>query len=46
MNGEEVIQKLNLIEQRLRGARNNALSLVNTHDFNEMKKMMNSYNNK
>jgi len=41
MNGEEVIQKLNLIEQRLRGARNNALSLVNTPDFNEMKKMMN-----
>lgn len=41
MNGEEVVQKLNLIEQRLRGARNNALSLVNTPDFNEMKKMMN-----
>ena len=39
MNGEDVMQKLNLIEQRLRGARNNALSLVNTPDFREMYKM-------
>ena len=41
MNGEEVMQKLNLIEQRFRAARNNALSLVNTPNFEEMKKMMN-----
>lgn len=40
MNGEEVMQKLNLVEQRLRAARNNALSLVNTPNFSEMKKMM------
>lgn len=41
MNGEDVMQKLNLIEQRFRAARNNALSLVNTPNFEEMKKMMN-----
>jgi hypothetical protein len=28
---------MQLIEQRLRGARNNALSIVNTPDFAEMK---------
>jgi hypothetical protein len=39
MNGEDVVQKLNLIEQRLRAARNIALSLVNTPDFAEMYKM-------
>ena len=39
MNGEDVVQKLNLIEQRLRAARNTALSLVNTPDFLEMYKM-------
>ena len=36
INGEEVGQKIQLIEPRLRAARNNALSLVNTPDFNEM----------
>lgn len=36
MNGEDVVQKLQLVEQRLRGARNNALSIVNTPDFAEM----------
>lgn len=41
MNGEDVMQKLNLVEQRLRASRNNALSLVNTPNFEEMKKMMN-----
>jgi hypothetical protein len=41
MNGEEVMQKLNLVEQRLRASRNNALSLVNTPNFEEMRKMMN-----
>lgn len=40
MNGEEVMQKLNLVEQRLRASRNNALSLVNTPNFEEMRKMM------
>jgi len=39
MNGEDVVQKLNLIEQRLRAARNIALSLVNTPNFAEMYKM-------
>jgi hypothetical protein len=37
--GEEVTQKMQLIEQRLRGARNNALSIVNTPDFAEMYKL-------
>jgi hypothetical protein len=37
--GEEVSQKMQLIEQRLRGARNNALSIVNTPDFAEMYKL-------
>jgi len=41
MNGEDVMQKLNLVEQRLRASRNNALSLVNMPNFEEMKKMMN-----
>lgn len=39
INGEDVAQKLQLIEQRLRGARNNALSIVNTPDFAEMYKL-------
>jgi hypothetical protein len=39
MNGEEVVQKLQLIEQRLRAARNNALTIVNTPDFAEMKQL-------
>ena len=34
--GENVGNKLNLIEQRLRAARNNALSFVNTPDFREL----------
>ena len=38
-NGENVSQQLNLIEGRLRGARNNALSFVNTPDFAEMRKV-------
>lgn len=37
--GEEVSQKMQLIEQRLRAARNNALSIVNTPDFAEMYKL-------
>lgn len=39
INGEDVAQKMQLIEQRLRAARNNALSIVNTPDFSEMKKL-------
>tara|TARA_B100000497_G_C7696427_1_gene425829 strand:+ start:6181 stop:7140 length:960 start_codon:yes stop_codon:yes gene_type:complete len=37
--GENVSQQLGLVEQRLRAARNNALSFVNTPDFREMRKM-------
>jgi len=36
MNGEDVAQRMSLIEQKLRAARNNALSLVNTPNFKEM----------
>ena len=39
MNGEDVIQRIQLIEQRLRAARNNAMSLVNTPDYAEFKKV-------
>lgn len=38
INGEDVGQKLQLIEQKLRAARNYALSIVNTPDFAEMKR--------
>lgn len=37
MNGEEVQQKLQFIKQELRAARNNALTIVNTPDFAELK---------
>ncbi len=36
INGEDVAQKLQLIEPRYRAARNNALTIVNTPDFSEM----------
>ncbi len=36
MNGEDVAQKMQLIEQRLRAARNNALTIVNMPNFSEM----------
>jgi hypothetical protein len=39
INGEDVMQKMQLIEQRLRAARNNALTIVNTPNFSEMKKL-------
>lgn len=39
MSGENVLNYLQLVEQRLRAARNNAISLVNTPDFGEMKKV-------
>lgn len=36
MNGEDVVQKMNIIVPEYRAARNNALSIVNTPDFKEM----------
>jgi hypothetical protein len=39
LNGEDVAQKLQMIEQRLRAARNYALSIVNTPNFEEMKNL-------
>jgi len=38
-NGENVSQQSGLVETRLRAARNNALSFVNTPDFAEMRKV-------
>ena len=37
--GENVSQQLGLVEQRLRASRNNALTFVNTPDFQEMWKV-------
>lgn len=39
MNGEDVAQRIQLIEQRMRAARNNALSIVNMPDYAEMEKV-------
>jgi hypothetical protein len=39
MNGEDVSQRMSMIDQRLRAARNNALSIVNTPNFKEMEKL-------
>lgn len=39
MSGENVVNFLQLVEQRLRAARNNALSFVNTPDFRELKQV-------
>lgn len=39
MNGEDVGQKIQLVNGELRAARNNALSLVNTPNFSEMKRL-------
>lgn len=36
LNGEDVAQKMGLVEQRLKAARNQALSLVNTPNFREL----------
>lgn len=38
INGEDVQAKMQLIEPRLRAARNNALTIVNTPDFAEFKR--------
>lgn len=37
INGEDVAQRMQLIEQKLRPARNNALTIVNTPNFEELK---------
>lgn len=39
MNGEDVAQRIQLIEQRVRAARNNALSIVNMPDYADMEKV-------
>jgi hypothetical protein len=39
MNGEDVSAKINLIEGRVRAARNNALGFVNTPDFQDIYKV-------
>lgn len=39
MNGEDVVRKLELIEARLRPARNYALSIVNTPDYAELQEV-------
>jgi len=39
MNGEDVAQRMQLIEQRMREARNKASSVVNTPNFKELEKM-------
>lgn len=39
INGEDVAQKMQLVEQKLRAARNYALTIVNTPDFAEMRKL-------
>jgi hypothetical protein len=36
LNGEDVAQKMQMVEQRLKAARNNALSVVNTPNFREL----------
>lgn len=39
INDENTANKMQIVEQRIRPARNNALSFINTPDFNTMKKM-------
>ena len=39
INGEDVAQRMQFVEQRLRAARNNALSIVNTPNFAELKQI-------
>jgi len=39
LNGEDVAQRMQLVEQRLKAARNQALSLVNTPNFRELEDM-------
>ena len=37
--GENVVNQMSFIQQKLRAARNNALGFVNTPDFAEMRKI-------
>jgi hypothetical protein len=39
MNGEDVAQRMQLIEQRVKTSRNAALSFINTPNFREMEKL-------
>jgi hypothetical protein len=39
LNGEDVAQRMQVVEARLREARNNAISLVNTPNFKEMENL-------
>jgi hypothetical protein len=39
INGEDVAQRIQIVEQRVKAARNNALSLVNTPNFKEMEQL-------
>ena len=39
MNGEDVAQRMQLVEQRLKAARNNALTVVNTPNFREFEQI-------
>jgi hypothetical protein len=39
INGEDVSQRIQIIDARLREARNNAISLVNTPNYKEMEKL-------
>ena len=39
INGEDVVQRLQLITPKLKAARNAALSLVNTPNFKEMEQL-------
>lgn len=39
INGEDVAQRMQLVEQKLRPARNNALSVVNMPNFKELEKL-------
>jgi len=40
INGEDVAQRMQLVEQRLKAARNNALSVVNTPNFRELREIV------
>jgi hypothetical protein len=39
MAGESVTAQIQIVEQRYRAARNNALTMVNTPNFSEMQKL-------
>jgi hypothetical protein len=39
LNGENVSQKLQLVQAKIRPSRNNALSFINTPDFGEMRRV-------